>query len=151
MPKRLCLTVLALAALTLAGAPAALADTNTTVTITVQGDFASGVEWSSAGAFRDAGTVNPVRQVFGAASSPSSRWTAHEDLVFAGTAGSFTIRQEVLLNDVDPGHTVGTIHWVARGGTGLYSGIQGRGTGALTIDWEAGTIAARLTGAVALA
>jgi len=151
MHGRSILIVIAAAALIFVTASAAMAGTKVlAVTIAAQGDFVTGVEWSSSGAFTDEGTVGPVRQVFGSPLPPSPQWTAHEDLVFAGTAGTFTLRQQVLLIDVDPSHSLGTIHWVVLGGTGSYAEMHGAGTGAITIDWAAGTIAATNWGEVAL-
>jgi len=118
------------------------------VTIAAHVDFATGGLWSSSGAVADEGTVVPLSQRFGSPFPPSPQWTAHEELLFTGQAGSFTIRQQVLLIDLGPTLTVGTSHWVVESGTGEYAGIHGHGTGTVTIRWDAGTLDQTLSGEV---
>jgi hypothetical protein len=120
------------------------------VTITAHVDFATGGLWSSSGALVDEGTVAPLSQRFGSPFPPSPQWTAHEELLFTGQAGSFTMQQQVLLIDLSPTLSVGTSHWVVQSGTGAYAGIHGHGTGTVTIHWLTGTLDATVVGEVDL-
>lgn len=149
MGRRLPLAIAVVLAMACWSVPAALAgERSDGVTITVHVDFATGSQWSSSGALVDQGTVGPVRQRFGSPRPPSPQWTAHEDILFTGEVGSFTIRQQVLLIDLSPTLSVGTAHWVVRSGTGAYAGLHGHGTGTVTIHWDTGTLDVAAVGEV---
>jgi len=115
-------------------------------TITVHVDFETGGSWSSSGSLVDAGTVVPLSQRFGSPLGPSPQWTAHEDILFTGQAGSFTIRQHTLLVDTSPLVSLGTSNWVVRSGTDAYLGLQGHGTATIEAHWDAGTLDILLIG-----
>jgi hypothetical protein len=148
--KRRAVTIL----LTLAGialiavaAPAAVAQaavSNTTIAVHV--DFAGTSSWSSAGAFADEGWVAPLSQRFGSPFGPSPEWTAHEEILFVGRAGSFTIRQQALMVDMSPVLSTGTSHWVVWSGTGTYAGLRGHGTAAVEVHWDVGTLDVAVVG-----
>jgi hypothetical protein len=118
------------------------------VTMAVHVDFPTGGLWSSSGALVDEGTVVPLSQRFGSLFAPSPQWTAHEEILFTGQAGSFTMQQQALLIDVNPNLSVGTTHWVIVSGTGAYAELHGRGTGAVTIRWDAGTLDVTVVGKI---
>jgi hypothetical protein len=133
-------------------APAAFAATPTSnVTISAHVDFrTSQAAWTSDGVVDDSGWVIPTREIFGSLIVGSGVATQHEDLVFTGQAGSFTIRQQLLLAEQLMGVTTATSHWVILDGTGTYVGASGHGTGTLMFNWIAGTLDAALLGAIRL-
>ena len=150
---RLVLAIAVALAMACGSVPAALAGeqmaTSDQIAITVHVEFATGfTHWSSSGALFDEGTVAPLHQVFGSALPPSPQWTIHEDILFSGQAGSFTIRQQALFIDLTPTLSVGTSRWVVRSGTGAYAGLHGHGTGTLTVHWDVGTLDITVVGVV---
>ena len=134
------LTLAGIAFTTAAGPTAVARAAGANTTIAVHVDFAGTATWSSAGAFVDEGWVMPLSQRFGSDRGPSPQWTIHEEILFVGRSGTFTIRQQGVMIDLSPVLTRGTSHWLVGSGAGFYTGLRGHGTAAIEAHWDIGTL-----------
>jgi hypothetical protein len=146
MKRRVATIVLILAGIAASAAGPVGAAEGPTTTIAVHVEFAGSTSWSSVGAFADEGSIVPLSQRFGSPFGPSRQWTAHEEILFVGQAGSFSISQQALLVYASPAFTTGTSHWIVRSGTGTYAALRGHGTATVVIHWDVGTLDVAITG-----